>query len=212
MKSNIDYTLYLVTDRSLMSTDTLEEAVEQAIAGGCTMIQLREKEESSRGFYRAALRIKAITDRYHVPLMINDRADIALAIDAYGVHVGQSDLPARVVRKMIGRGKLLGVSVSTMDEAVRAMEDGADYIGVGAMYPTSTKTDAVIVSMDELKRIRKAVPIPIVAIGGINQRTVPDFWGTGIDGLAVVSAVIAQKDIAGAARELIRIFRGDAYA
>jgi thiamine-phosphate pyrophosphorylase len=211
MKSNIDYTLYLVTDRALMSTDTLEEAAEQAIAGGCTMIQLREKDASSLSFYQTALGLKAITARYHVPLLINDRADIALAVDADGVHVGQSDLPASVVREMIGRGKLLGVSASTVDEAVKAVEDGADYIGVGAMYPTGTKTDAAIVSMDELKRIREAVSIPIVVIGGINQRTVPDFAGTGIDGLAVVSAVIAQKDIAGATRKLIRIFRGDTH-
>jgi thiamine-phosphate pyrophosphorylase len=212
MKFNVDYTLYLVTDRTLMGTDTLEEAVEQAIAGGCTMIQLREKEASSLSFYETALRLKAITDKYHVPFLINDRADIALAVDADGVHVGQSDLPAQVVRRMIGSGKLLGVSVSTVDEAVKAVEDGADYIGVGAMYSTGTKTDAVIVSMDELNCVRKAVSIPIVVIGGINQDTAPDFMGTGIDGLAVVSAVIAQKDIAGAARGLIRIFRGGANA
>lgn len=212
MKSNIDYTLYLVTDRALMSTDTLEEAVEQAIAGGCTMIQLREKEASSLDFYQTAMGIREITAKYHVPLLINDRADIALAVDADGVHVGQSDLPARVVREMIGKDKLLGVSVSTVEEALKAVEDGADYIGVGAMYPTGTKTNAVIVSMDQLKRIREAVPIPIVIIGGINQKTVPDFAGAGIDGLAVVSSVIAQKDIAKASRELIRIFKGDTHA
>ena len=212
MKSNIDYTLYLVTDRALMRTDTLEEAVEQAIAGGCTMIQLREKDASSLDFYQTAMGIREITAKHHVPFLINDRADIALAVGADGVHVGQSDLPARVVREMIGKDRLLGVSVSTEGEAVRAMEDGADYIGVGAMYPTGTKTDAGIVSMDELKRIREAVPIPIVVIGGINQTTVPDFAGTGIDGLAVVSAVIAREDIAGAARELIRILGSSANA
>lgn len=212
MKYNIDYTLYLVTDRALMSTDTLEEAVEQAIVGGCTMIQLREKDASSLSFYETALGIKAITGKYHVPLLINDRADIAMAVDADGVHVGQSDLSASVVREMIGRDKLLGVSVTTVEEAVTAMEDGADYIGVGAMYPTGTKRDAAVVSMDELKYIREAVSIPIVVIGGINQRTASDFTGKGIDGLAVVSAVITQRDIAGAARELIRIFRGGANA
>jgi len=212
MRSDIDYTLYLVTDRALMSADTLEGAAEQAITGGCTMIQLREKDAPSLAFYQTALGLKAVADKHHVPLLINDRADIAMAVDADGVHVGQSDLPASVVRGMIGGGKLLGVSVSTVEEAVTAVEDGADYIGVGAMYPTGTKRDAAVVSMDELKRIREAVPVPIVVIGGINQRTVPDFAGTGIDGLAVVSAVIAQRDIAGAAREMIRIFRSGANA
>ncbi|MGE4483700.1 MAG: thiamine phosphate synthase [Oscillospiraceae bacterium] len=207
MKSETDYTLYLVTDRDLMSTDTLEEAAVKAISGGCTMVQLREKTASSQEFYLTALSIKSITEASHVPLIINDRVDIALAVDADGVHVGQGDLPARIVRKLIGKDKLLGVSVSTADEAVTAMKDGADYIGVGAMYPTDTKTDTRLVSKDELKRIRKAVSIPIVVIGGINKNTVHDFAGTGIDGLAVVSAVISQTDIAGAAEELKTLFR-----
>ncbi|HWQ74168.1 MAG TPA: thiamine phosphate synthase [Syntrophomonas sp.] len=212
MRSDVDYTLYLVTDRELMSTETLEEAVRQAISGGCTIIQLREKSASSLEFYQTALRIREITMAQHVPLIINDRVDIAIAADADGVHIGQGDLPAHIVRRLIGGGKLIGVSVSTAEEAVKAAEDGADYIGVGAMYPTGTKSDARLVTMEELKRIRNAVSIPIVVIGGINKKTVPDFAGTGIDGLAVVSAVISQEDIAGASRELVKQFRSGRHA
>lgn len=202
MKPNCNYALYLVTDRDLMSTTTLEEAVEQAIQGGCTLVQLREKDCASRVFYETAVRVKKITDTHEVPLIINDRLDIALAVDAAGVHIGQSDLPASSVRRIMGPDKIVGVSASTLAEALQAVQDGADYLGVGAMYPTGTKDDAAIVSMGELRAIRKQVKIPIVVIGGINASTLPAFYGTGIDGIAVVSAIIAQKDIAGAARAL----------
>ena len=208
MKHKIDYTLYLCTDRGLMSTDTIEECVEQALAGGCTVIQLREKDCSSREFFELAKRVKTITDAAGAPLIINDRADIALAVGAAGVHVGQSDLPAHIVRKIVGPDAIVGVSASTLEEAVQAEKDGADYLGVGAMYATATKDDAEIVTLEELKAIRAAVSIPIVVIGGINLSTIPNFKGMGIDGLAVVSAVVAQKDIAGAARGLIKAFRG----
>lgn len=202
MKPEIDYRLYLVTDRALMSTPTLEEAVEQAVSGGATLIQLREKDLLSLEFYQMAKRVKQITDRCHVPLIVNDRADIALAVNAAGVHVGQSDLPADVVRSMVGEDKIIGVSVSTLEEARRAQKDGADYLGVGAMFATGTKTDAALVSMEELKRIREHVKLPIVVIGGINAETVPCFSGTGIDGIAVVSALIAAKNIAAEAKKL----------
>ncbi len=195
MKNKIDYTLYLCTDRDLMSTDTIEESVEQAVKGGCTVVQLREKNCSSKEFYELAVRVKEITDRYHVPLIINDRVDIALAVDAAGVHIGQSDLPASVVRNIIGKDKILGVSAARREEALKAVEDGADYLGVGAMFATNTKTDARPVTMEELKGIRAAVSIPIVVIGGINMNTLERFKGTGIDGLAVVSAIIAEKTL-----------------
>lgn len=206
MKPEIDYSLYLVTDRSLMSTPTLEEAVEQAIEGGCTLVQLREKDASSLDFYETAVRVKEITDRHNIPLIINDRLDIALAVDAAGVHVGQSDLPAAVVRSIVGPEKIVGVSASTQEEAEKAQADGADYIGVGAMFPTGTKTDADHVTIDELKQIRTAVSIPIVVIGGIGPATALAFRGTGINGFSVVSAIIAAKDIRGAARELKQMF------
>jgi thiamine-phosphate pyrophosphorylase len=202
MRSETDYSLYLVTDRALMSTPTLEEAVGQAVDGGATLVQLREKEVSSLEFYRIAKSVKRVTDARHVPLIINDRVDIALAVDAAGVHVGQSDLPAKVVRSVVGRDKILGVSASTLEEALRAQEDGADYLGVGAMFATGTKTDARPVAMEELKKIRLAVSLPIVVIGGINLKTLPLFAGAGIDGAAVVSALIAAKDIEGEAKKL----------
>lgn len=207
MKNKVDYTLYLCTDRELMSKDTLEESVEQAILGGTTIVQLREKNCSSREFYDTAVRVKKITDKYQVPLIINDRADIALAVDASGVHVGQGDLPAETVRKMIGPDKILGVSAATLEEAVKAQNDGADYLGVGAMYATETKTDARHVTMEELKEIRSRTDIPIVVIGGINHNTLKNFKGMGIDGLAVVSAVIAADDIKDAARRMVQAFR-----
>lgn len=128
---NFDYTLYLVTDRQLMSCDSLTEAVEQAILGGCTMIQLREKELSSLEFYNQAVAVKQVTDKYHIPLIINDRIDIAMAVQATGVHIGQHDLPAAAVRKVIGENMLLGVSASSIAEAIQAQQDGADYLGVG---------------------------------------------------------------------------------
>ena len=197
-----DYTLYLVTDRSLMSTATLIEAVEQAILGGCTMIQLREKNISSLDFYRQSVEVKKITEQYHVPFIINDRIDIAIAVNADGVHIGQSDIPAAIARDLIGTDMLLGVSAASVKEAVQAANDGADYLGAGAMFPTGTKTDANYVSIEELKKIRHAVNLPIIAIGGINKSNIKLFYNTGINGLAVVSAIIAQPDIQKAAAEM----------
>ena len=205
---NFDYTLYLVTDRQLMSCDSLTEAVEQAILGGCTMIQLREKELSSLEFYNQAVAVKQVTDKYHIPLIINDRIDIAMAVQATGGHIGQHDLPAAAVRKVIGENMLLGVSASSIAEAIQAQQDGADYLGVGAMFPTGTKTDADSVSMEELQKIRAAVSLPIVVIGGINKGNAGRFKPMGIDGLAVVSAIIAQSDIKAAAAELKDLFCG----
>ena len=205
---NFDYPLYLVTDRQLMSCDSMTEAVEQAIVGGCTMIQLREKELSSLEFYNQAVAVKQVTDKYHIPLIINDRIDIAMAVQATGVHIGQHDLPAAAVRKVIGENMLLGVSASSIAEAIQAQQDGADYLGVGAMFPTGTKTDADSVSMEELQKIRAAVSLPIVVIGGINKGNAGRFKPMGIDGLAVVSAIIAQSDIKAAAAELKDLFCG----
>jgi thiamine-phosphate pyrophosphorylase len=207
MKPEIDYTLYLVTDRDLMASATIEECVEQAVLGGCTVVQLREKTASSREFYQTAVKLRELTARLKVPLIINDRADIALAVIADGVHIGQEDLPYNEVRRIIGPDKIVGVSVSNLAEAQEAATQGADYLGVGAMFPTGTKTDSDLTSMDELHRIREHITIPLVVIGGINKNTVPLFKGTGIDGIAVVSAVVAQKDPAGAARELKSLFQ-----
>ena len=207
MKHGIDYSLYLCTDRRLMTSPTIEASAESALRGGTTVIQLREKDCSSREFYELGLRVKKITDAYHAPLIINDRVDIALAVGAAGVHVGQGDLPCKVVREIVGPDMIVGVSAATLDEAVQAEEDGADYLGVGAMYATATKTDTRPVSMEELLKIRAVVKIPIVVIGGINKQTLGNFKGTGVDGLAVVSAIVAQPDPEAAARELLRMWK-----
>ena len=207
MKHGIDYSLYLCTDRRLMTSPTIEASAESALRGGTTVIQLREKDCSSREFYELGLRVKKITERYNAPLIINDRVDIALAVGAAGVHVGQGDLPCKVVREMVGPDMIVGVSAATLEEAVRAEQDGADYLGVGAMYATATKTDTRPVSMEELLKIRAAVKIPIVVIGGINKQTLGNFKGTGVNGLAVVSAIVAQPDPEAAARELLRMWK-----
>ena len=207
MKRKIDYSLYLVTDRNLMVASGIEECVEQAVRGGCTVVQLREKTASSREFYETALRVRKITADLGVPLIINDRADIALAVNADGAHVGQDDLPPDAARRVMGKDAVIGVSVNNLTEALAAASMGADYLGVGAMFATGTKKDADIAGMDELRRIRAEIKIPIVVIGGINKDTVPLFEGTGIDGIAVVSAIVSQKDPCAAARGLKTLFR-----
>ena len=206
MKPKIDYSIYLVTDRNLMSAETLELAVEQAILGGCTLVQLREKELPTNEFYNLACSIKRITDKYGVPLIINDRIDIALAVDADGVHIGADDMPIAVARKMLGDNKILGVSARTVQEAVIAESYGADYIGVGAMFATATKDNAVLVTRDELIKIRASSTLPIVVIGGINKERISYFDGIDIDGLSVVSAIIAAKNIKDETQTLKRLF------
>jgi thiamine-phosphate pyrophosphorylase len=166
------------------------------------VVQLREKNCTSLEFFEIATKIKEVTDKYQIPLIINDRIDIALAVDAAGVHIGQSDMPARIARKLIGDNKILGVSASNFEEAVRAYKDDADYLGVGAMFTTDTKPDARFTSMDELIQIRKYIPLPIVVIGGINKTTIPNFKGIDINGFAMASAIISQPDIKAAAQDL----------
>ncbi|MEW9093504.1 MAG: thiamine phosphate synthase [Clostridiaceae bacterium] len=207
MKYKIDYTLYLVTDRDMLLDTSLEKAVEESILGGATLVQLREKDISTKEFYEIASQIKKITDKYNVPLIINDRLDIALAVDAAGVHVGQSDMEASIVRKIMGKEKILGVSARTLEEAKKAEKDGADYLGVGAIFGTNTKKDAKDVSFEELAKIRKEISIPIVAIGGINENNVTELKDKGIDGLAVISAILHRKDIKEASKNLIQLFR-----
>ena len=205
-KRQIDYRIYLVTDQSLMRTSTLAEAVEQAILGGCTVVQLREKDMSSRNFYETAVGLRQLTKKHDIPLIINDRIDIALAVGADGVHIGQSDIPAAIARRIIGEDMALGVSAGSVEEALQAVADGADCLGIGAMFPTGTKEDAHIVTMDELRRIREAVSVPVVVIGGINRGNAAVFKAAGVDGLAVVSDIIAQPDITAATKELKQIF------
>lgn len=208
-KSKVDYTLYLCTDRELMTAPTLEKAIEDAIKGGCTVIQLREKYCTSREFYNLALSVKKITDYYEVPLIINDRIDIAIAADASGVHLGQKDLPSDVARKLLGEEKIIGVSANNLQMAVKAESDGADYIGVGALFTTNTKNDTKPVSVKQLKEICSAVKIPVVAIGGINHSNIHLLKDTGINGVAVISAVIGSEDITFAAKDLKILFNNN---
>ncbi len=206
-KSGVDYTLYLVTDRSFLGQRDLAKSVKEAVLGGATLVQLREKDVSSLDFYVLAQKVKAVTDHYQIPLIINDRLDIALAVDAAGLHVGQNDLPAAVARRILGPDKILGVSAARLEEALRAQEEGADYLGVGAVFPTATKDDARAVVMDELQKIKGSVTIPVVAIGGINEQNLPALKETGIDGIAVVSAILGKEDIRKAARDLMKIMK-----
>jgi thiamine-phosphate pyrophosphorylase len=201
---NFDLTLYLVTDDHMKSFETMVNAVKKAIQGGATLVQFRDKQGESGELYRKAKAIKEITDACHIPLIIDDRIDIMLAADAAGVHVGQKDIPADIARSIIGPDKILGVSAQTVEEAVKAEKDGADYLGVGAMFPTQTKKDAIPVSMETLKEIKEAVNIPITAIGGINQKTIPQFHKVPVDGYAVVSAIMGSTHPKQAAEELKR--------
>ena len=207
MEKKIDWSLYLCTDRELTGEKNFETCVEDAIKGGVTVVQLREKNLSGKKFFETALSLKKITGKYKIPLIINDRVDIAVAADADGVHVGQSDLPAKAARKIIGEEKILGVSASTLDEALKAESDGADYIGVGGIFFTATKPDAESVSPETLKKICESVKIPVVAIGGINSETLPRVKNTGIAGVAVVSAIVAAENPEDAAKNLLSIWR-----
>ena len=197
-----DMLLYAVTDRAWLNGATLESQVEQALKGGATFVQLREKELDEETFLEEAKKIKKLCGKYHVPFVINDNVEIALAVDADGVHVGQSDMEAGKVREKLGPDKIIGVSCKTVEQALLAKKHGADYLGVGAMYPTGTKKDATAVTPAALSEICHAVDIPVVAIGGINKDRLEPLKGTGVDGVAVVSAIFAAEDIEKAAKEL----------
>ena len=200
--NNIDYSVYLVTDRDLLKGRNLTEVIEEAILGGTSIVQLREKCASSLEFYEVAKEVKKITDKYNVPLIINDRIDIALAIDASGVHLGQSDIPCSIARKILPKGKIIGVSAHNLKEAEKALKDGADYLGCGAVFNTSTKKDVTTLSYEGLKEITDNINIPIVAIGGINENNIITLKGSGINGVAVVSSIIGKENVKGASEKL----------
>lgn len=189
-----DPTLYLVTDSTYHTEETLLHTVEEACKGGITLLQLREKNIGGREYLEKAIKVKAITDRYNIPLIIDDRVDVALACDAAGVHVGSSDLPVAEARKLMGPDKIVGATAKTVDAARKAFEDGADYLGVGAIYPTTTKVVTIITEVSTLQDICNAVPIPIVAIGGLNSTNLDILNGTSIDGIAVVSAIMKAEN------------------
>ena len=197
-----DLLLYAVTDRHWLNGETLYSQVEKTLEGGTTFVQLREKELDEAHFLKEAKEIKELCARYRVPFVINDNVDIALEMDADGVHVGQSDMEAGDVRAKLGADKIIGVSAQTVEQALRAQEHGADYLGVGAVFPTGSKADAVEVDHNVLKAICEAVDIPVIAIGGITKDNVKDLAGSGICGIAVISAIFGQKDIEAATKEL----------
>jgi thiamine-phosphate pyrophosphorylase len=207
IKHNMDFTLYLVTDRRWLGEKTLWDGVEEAIRGGATLVQLREKEISSKEYFELAQRVKEVTDRHGIPLIINDRIDIALAIDADGVHLGPEDLPVPIARRLLGDGKIIGSSAASVDEALLFQAQGADYLGVGAVFPTATKRGTEKVSLDDLRGIKAAVHIPVVAIGGIKAENAQPVMETGVDGVAVVSAIMDQTNIREAARQLLSLLK-----
>ena len=198
------FTLYAVTDRTWLGERTLAQVVEEALAGGVTLLQLREKGMPEEAFIQEARTLLPLCRRYRVPLIINDNVSVALRSGADGVHLGQEDMPLREARRILGPDKIIGISARTVSDALRAEESGADYLGVGAVFSTSTKRDAAPVSRRTLREICAAVSIPVCAIGGITLENAPTLAGTGIAGLAVVSAVFAAPDIEAAAQALHR--------
>ncbi|HIY31424.1 MAG TPA: thiamine phosphate synthase [Candidatus Mediterraneibacter avicola] len=197
-----DLLLYAVTDRSWLNGQTLYEQVEQALKGGVSFLQLREKELEEQAFLEEAKVIQELCKKYQVPFLINDNVELAASIGADGVHVGQSDMAAGAAREKLGPDRIIGVSARTVEEALEAQRQGADYLGVGAVFPTGSKADAVEVDHQVLKEICSAVEIPVIAIGGIGRDNVAQLKGSGICGIAVISAIFAQNDIEAAAREL----------
>ena len=194
--------LYAITDRHWLGDRSLIDVVRESLDGGVTFLQLREKELDDEHFYEEAVRLKAVAEEYDVPFIINDNVDVALKSDADGVHVGQNDMEAGNVRALLGPDKILGVSAQTVEQAILAEERGADYLGVGAVFPTGSKDDAIEVPHETLKAICEAVSIPVVAIGGITCANTIELAGSGICGISVISAIYAAKDIRGAAEEL----------
>ncbi|MGO5159743.1 MULTISPECIES: thiamine phosphate synthase [unclassified Bilifractor] len=197
--------LYAVTDRHWLNGRRLADDVERALRGGATFVQLREKDDMKLehdAFLREAAEIKALCRSYKVPFVIDDDVDLALEIGADGVHVGQSDMETGLVRSRLGKDRIIGVSTQTVEEALLAESRGADYLGVGAVFPTGSKADASEVSMDALRAICKAVSIPVVAIGGITEENVMELAGSGIVGISVISAIFSKEDVEGAARAL----------
>ena len=197
-----DLLLYAVTDRAWLGKKTLVQQVEESLKGGATMVQLREKHLDRETFKTEALELKELCRRYSVPLIINDNVELTLEIGADGVHVGQEDLEAGRARALLGPDKILGVSAHSVEEALRAQEAGADYLGAGAVFPTDTKDDVSVLPYERLKDICAAVDIPVVAIGGIGTHNILRLSGSGVAGVAVVSAIYAQPDVERAAREL----------
>ncbi len=203
---NINTTMYFITDSSDYDETEFLHRVEEACKGGVTLVQLREKERTTREYISLAEKVHKITMRYDIPLIIDDRVDIALAVGAEGVHVGQSDMPVKIARQLMGEDKIIGATAKTVPQALEAYEQGADYLGVGAIYPTTTKVKTVLTSVDTLKEIVKAVPIKVNAIGGLNKNNIHILKDSGIAGICAVSAIMKADDPCVAAKELREAF------
>ncbi len=197
-----DSTLYFITDSGNLTEGEFLYRVEEACKGGVTLIQLREKDKTTREYIYLAEKVHKIAQQYNIPLIIDDRVDVALAINAEGVHVGQSDMPVRTARLLMGENKIVGATAKTVEQAQIAYDEGADYLGVGAIYPTTTKVKTVLTSVDTLKEIVKAVPIKVNAIGGLNRDNIHVLKDSGIDGICVVSAIMKAENPQLAAKEL----------
>ncbi len=202
-----DPTLYLVTDSTGRTDEDFLAIVERACEGGVTLLQLREKERDGRDYLRLAKRVKAVAARFHIPLLLDDRVDVAFAAGADGVHVGQSDLPVSEARRILGPDKIVGATAKTVPQALEAFEQGADYLGTGAIFPTTTHVKTVLTPVSTLCAVCRAVPIPVVAIGGLNAGNLSVLEGAPIAGVAVVSAIMKADDPKAAAEELLRKVR-----
>lgn len=203
MKPAIDYSIYLVTDEACLHGRPLLKCVEEALAAGVTLVQYRAKAADGGVLYAEACRLKELCDKYGVPLIINDRLDIALAVGAAGVHLGQDDLPCAVARRLLGEDFIIGVSAHNPAEAVQAVSEGADYLGCGAVFGTATKHDVAKLGLENLRAIRKAVAVPMVGIGGITADNYAEVLATGADGAAIVSGILAQDDIGAVVKKLV---------
>ena len=191
---NLDTSLYFITDSTGFSEEEFLRRIDGALRGGVTLVQLREKDKTTREYLELAQKVHELTKRYGVPLIIDDRLDIAMAIDAEGVHLGQSDLPIDLARRILGPDKLIGATAKTVPQALEAWEQGADYLGVGAIYPTTTKVKTILTSPDTLRDICRAVPIPVNAIGGLSRDNIDVLSGIPIGGICVVSAIMKADD------------------
>ena len=203
MKPAIDYSIYLVTDEACLHGRPLLKCVEEALAAGVTLVQYRAKAADGGVLYAEACRLKELCDKYNVPLIINDRLDIALAVGVAGVHLGQDDLPCAVARRLLGEDYIIGVSAHNPAEAVQAVSEGADYLGCGAVFGTATKHDVAKLGLENLRAIRKAVAVPMVGIGGITADNYAEVLATGADGAAIVSGILAQDDIGAVVKKLV---------
>ncbi|WP_260284073.1 thiamine phosphate synthase [Peribacillus aracenensis] len=205
-KSQIDLSLYLVTEESI-ALEKLTKIIAESVSGGVSIVQLREKNNSSLSFYKKASALKQLLNEFSIPLIINDRVDIALAVAADGIHIGQDDLPLTVVKQMVPEDMIVGVSVSTLEEAHEAERNGADYIGVGSVFPTKTKQDATLMAIGDLEQICRSVSIPAVAIGGITADNISALSDSGLSGTAVVSAIMNAESPKSASESLLKIIK-----